>query len=149
MELGSHRWIVCFSAELVNSYFSDTVFVTVPQTAETAVSEVHKLRGTGRVPTSLTLLFWLWLTVSSVFTGLSAVRPPPHTHTRHRPRPRPLPPTPPPFPVPSKPCDFCGCKAPRKKMMSVSLSNIVTKNISVHNYASTSFISRIFRANKQ
>ena len=39
---------------------------------ETAISEVHKLLGTGGVPTSLTLLFWRWLTVSSVFTGRRA-----------------------------------------------------------------------------
>ena len=36
--------------------------MTLLRTAvETAVSEVHKLLGTGGVPTSLTLLFWRWL----------------------------------------------------------------------------------------
>ena len=57
---------------LLNSCFSDTVFVTLFRTAvETAINEVHKLLRTGGVPTSLTLLFRRWLTVSSVFTGLS------------------------------------------------------------------------------
>ena len=32
---------------------------------------VHKLLGTGEVSTSLTLLFWRWLTACSVFTGRS------------------------------------------------------------------------------
>ena len=41
-------------------------------TVETAVIEVHKLFHIGGVPTSLTLLFWWWLTVSSVFAGRSA-----------------------------------------------------------------------------
>ena len=49
----------------LNSCFSD--IVTLLHTAvETAISEVHKLLGTVGVPTSLTLLFWRWLTVSSV-----------------------------------------------------------------------------------
>ena len=52
----------------LNSSFSDTVFVTLLRTAvETAASEVHKLLRPGGVPTSLTLLFWWWMTVSSVF----------------------------------------------------------------------------------
>ena len=53
--------------------FSDTVFVTLFRTAvETAVSnEVYNLLGTGGVPTSTTLLFWRWLTVSSVFASRS------------------------------------------------------------------------------
>ena len=51
----------------------DTVSVTLLRTVvETAVSGVHKLFRTGGVPTSLTLLFWRWLTVSSVFAGRSA-----------------------------------------------------------------------------
>ena len=42
-----------------NSCFTDVVFVTLLRTAvETSVSGVHKLLGTGGVPTSLTLLFW-------------------------------------------------------------------------------------------
>ena len=45
---------------------SETLFHTV---VERASCGVHKLLGTGVVPTSLTLLFWWWLTVSSVFTG--------------------------------------------------------------------------------
>ena len=40
--------------------------------AETAISGVHKLPGTGEVPTSKTSLFWPWLAVSSVLTGQSA-----------------------------------------------------------------------------
>ena len=39
---------------------------------EIAIREVHKLLGTGGVPTSLTSLFWRWLTISLVFTGRSA-----------------------------------------------------------------------------
>ena len=74
VELDSHSWTDCLAAELfLNSCFSDTVFVTLFRTAvETTISEVHKLLGTGDVPASLTLLFWWWLTVSSVFTGRSA-----------------------------------------------------------------------------
>ena len=54
VELGSHSRMNCLAAELfLNSCFSDTVFVTV----ETAVSEVHKLLGTGGVPIALTWLF--------------------------------------------------------------------------------------------
>ena len=37
-----------------------------------AISEVHQLLRAGGVPTSLTLLFWRWMTVSSVFAGGSA-----------------------------------------------------------------------------
>ena len=58
---------------VLSSCFSDTVFVTLLCTAvETAISKVRKLLGTGGVPASLTLLFWRWLAVSSVFTGRSA-----------------------------------------------------------------------------
>ena len=51
----------CLAAELVlNSWFSDTVFVTLLHTAvETAFSEMRKLLFTGKVPTSLTVLFCL------------------------------------------------------------------------------------------
>ena len=50
-----------------------TAFVALLRTAVgTAISEVHKVLRTGGVPTSSTLLFWQWLTVSSVFTGRSA-----------------------------------------------------------------------------
>ena len=75
MELGSHNWVDCLAAELfLNSCFPDTVFVTLFHTSvETAVSKVYKLLRTGGVPTALTLLFWWWLTVSSVFTGRSLV----------------------------------------------------------------------------
>ena len=46
----------CLAVELfLNSCFLDTVVVTLFRTAvETTVSEVHKLPGTGGVPTSLT-----------------------------------------------------------------------------------------------
>ena len=52
MELVCHSGMDCLAAELfLNSRFSDTVFVTLFRTAvETAVSEVHKLLGTGGVP---------------------------------------------------------------------------------------------------
>ena len=52
MELGCRNRMDCLAAELVlNSRFSDTVFVTLRRTAvETAVSEVHKLFCTGGVP---------------------------------------------------------------------------------------------------
>ena len=51
----------------------DTVFVTLFRTAvERASCGVHKMLRTGEIPTSLTLLFWRWLTVSSVFAGRSA-----------------------------------------------------------------------------
>ena len=71
VELGCRSRTDRLAAELVrNSRFSDAVFVTLLRTAvETAISEVHKLLHTGGVPTSLTLLFWRWLTVSSVFAG--------------------------------------------------------------------------------
>ena len=50
----SHSWRDCLAVELfLNSCFSDTVFVTLFYTAvQTAVSGVHKLLCTGRVPTS-------------------------------------------------------------------------------------------------
>ena len=63
-------------------------------------ARIHKLLGTGGVPTSLTLLFWRWLTVSSVFTGRSA-----RTSCSSLPSPSP-------FPVPIKPYGFCGRRAP-------------------------------------
>ena len=74
MALDSHSRIGCLAAELFfNGCFSDTVVVNLLRTAvETAISEVHKLLHTGGVPTSLTLLFWRWLTVSSVFAGRSS-----------------------------------------------------------------------------
>ena len=63
---------------------SRTVSVTLICTVvKTAVSGVHKLLRTGGVPTSLTLMFWRWLTVSSIFAGRSVriTPPPPPTHT--------------------------------------------------------------------
>ena len=56
VELDAHGWTVCLAVELfLNSCFLDTVVVTLFRTAvETTVSEVHKLPGTGGVPTSLT-----------------------------------------------------------------------------------------------
>ena len=75
VELGSPRELDNPLLQLfLNSCFSNTVLVTLFRTAvETAViSGVHKLLRTGGVPTSLTLLFWLWLTVSSVFVGRGA-----------------------------------------------------------------------------
>ena len=57
--LCSHSRMDCLSATLLlNSCFSDTVFVTLLRTAvKTTISEVDKLLRTGGVPTSLTLLF--------------------------------------------------------------------------------------------
>ena len=86
MELGSHTELERDGAGLsqrtgpsfasgFNGCFSDTVFVTVSsrRAVETAISEVHKLPlHIGGVPTSLTLLFWRWLTVSSLFSGRGA-----------------------------------------------------------------------------
>ena len=74
VELGVHSWMHCLAAELLlHSCFLNTVCVTLFRTAgETANTEVDKLLGTGEVPTSLTLLFWRWLTISTVFTGWSA-----------------------------------------------------------------------------
>ena len=56
VELGSRRELDNPLLQLfLSSCFSDTVFGTLLGTAvETAVSEVHKLLGTGGVPTSLT-----------------------------------------------------------------------------------------------
>ena len=70
----SQSWtILCFSYSSTVAFWTLIVFVALFRTAvETAVSEVHKLLRTGGVLTSLTLLFWRWLTVSSVFTGRSA-----------------------------------------------------------------------------
>ena len=63
----THSRMVCLAAGLfLNSCFSDTVLVTLLRTAVgIAVSEVQKLLRTGGVPSSLTLLFWRWLTVSN------------------------------------------------------------------------------------
>ena len=53
-----------------NSYFADIVFVTLLRTAvETAISEVHKLLGTGGVPASFFKI--VVLAVYSLFTGRS------------------------------------------------------------------------------
>ena len=74
VELGSHSCMDCPAAELfLSSRFTDSGFVALLRTAvERAVSEVHKSLRNGWVPSSLTPLFWRWLTVSSVFTGSSA-----------------------------------------------------------------------------
>ena len=55
----------------LNCCATDIVFVTQFRTAvETANSEVHELPRSAKVPTTVTLLlFWRWLTVSSVFAG--------------------------------------------------------------------------------
>ena len=73
-----HPLLSCLTAPcrpsplFLNSCSTDIVFVTLLCSAvETAISKVHKPLGTGGVPTSLTLLFWRWLTVSSVFAGWS------------------------------------------------------------------------------
>ena len=71
---------------------------------ETAISGVHKLLGTGEVPTSLTLLFWRWLTVSSVLTGQSART----SYSQVYPIPSPL------FP------------GPNKLMVSVDVKTVIT-----------------------
>ena len=72
MELGFHRELDNPLLHVSTADFR-TVFVTLLRTTvEKPFSEVHKLLGTGGVPTSLTLLFWRWLTVSSVFAGRSA-----------------------------------------------------------------------------
>ena len=75
VELGSHSRLVCLAAKLLlNSWFSGPVFVTLLRTAVgAAISEVHNLLGTGGVPTTLALLFWWWLTVSSVFAVGGAI----------------------------------------------------------------------------
>ena len=74
MEHCSHSRIVCLAVTLfLNSCFTDTVFVTLLRSAVgIAISGVPKLLRTGGVPTSLTLLFWRRLTVSSVFAGRRA-----------------------------------------------------------------------------
>ena len=74
VELGSHSRMAFVAAKLfLNSCFSDIVFVTLLCTAvKTAISEVHKLPGTGGVPISLTSLFWRWLSALSVFAGRTA-----------------------------------------------------------------------------
>ena len=71
VEPGSHNWMVCLAAALfLNSCFSDTVLVALLRTVvEAAIRKVRKLLCTCGVPTSLTLLFWWWLTVPSVFPG--------------------------------------------------------------------------------
>ena len=69
MREGSHKdiagWIVLLLSCSSTAAFSGTAFVTL---FRTAISEIHKLLGTGGVPTSLTLLFWRCLTV---FAGRS------------------------------------------------------------------------------
>ena len=72
MELGFHKELGNPLLHVSTVAFR-TVFVTLLRTAvKKTFSGVHKLLGTGGVPTSLTSLFWRWLTVSSVFTGRSA-----------------------------------------------------------------------------
>ena len=66
----------------------------VHRAVETAISEVHKLLCTGRVPTSLA--FGLER-LDELFISTRSPHPPP------------------PFPVPNKPYGFCGRKVPRKK----------------------------------
>ena len=77
------------------SLISGTVFVILLRAV--AETEVHKLIRTDGVPISLTLLFWKWLTVSSVLDKL-------FTFSHHPSFP---------LPVPNKPYGFCGRKAPR------------------------------------
>ena len=74
MELGSQSRMDCLAAELLlNSCFLDTILVTLLHTAvKTVIRGAHRLLRTGGVPTSLTMLFWRCLTVSSVFTHRSA-----------------------------------------------------------------------------
>ena len=81
--------IVCFSCS------STVAFRTLKQ----QLAEVHKLLHTGGVPTSLTLLFWQWLTVSSACAGRSAWT----SYLCLL-----LTPTSPFSPVPNKPYSFCG-----------------------------------------
>ena len=58
MELGSHRELDNPLLELfLNSCFLN-IMILLRTAVETAVSGVHKLLGTGEVPTSLTLLSW-------------------------------------------------------------------------------------------
>ena len=75
VELGSRRELdsPLFTLFLNSCFSAPTVFVALLRTAaETAISEVHRLFCTGGVPTSLTLLIWRWLAVTSVFPGRSA-----------------------------------------------------------------------------
>ena len=60
VELDSQSRVDRLASNLfLSSCFLDTVFVTLLRTVlQTAISGVHKLLGSGRVPTSLTLLFW-------------------------------------------------------------------------------------------
>ena len=94
VELGCHTG--CFV--LLLNCSSTAAFRTLPlcfcyRTAvETAVRGVHKLLRTGGVPTSLTLLLWLLLTVCSVLTGRSA-------GTSYSQVPEPPPPSPLPIPL--------------------------------------------------
>ena len=70
MEQGCHSELDSFLLQVSTAGLSDSVFVTLLGTAvERASCGIHKLLRTGGVPTSLTLLFWPWLTVSSVFAG--------------------------------------------------------------------------------
>ena len=71
-ELGCHGELGCLLLQVPTAGLSDSVFVTLFRTAiERAHCGVRKLLRTGEAPTSLTPLFRLWLTVSSVFTGRS------------------------------------------------------------------------------
>ena len=72
---------------------------------ETAISGVQSCFNTGRVPTSLALLFWGWMSVSLVFVGWS-MGTSYSSLTAY-----PSPPPPPHFPIPNKPYRFCGHKA--------------------------------------
>ena len=71
MELGSHSDLDYYLLQVSTVGFR-TLSVTLLRTAvQSAISEEHKLLRTGGVPTSLVLLFWQWLRVSSVFTDWS------------------------------------------------------------------------------
>ena len=95
VELGSHSWMDSLAAELfLNSCFLDTVFVALfHTTVETAFSKVHKLLGTGGVPTSLTALFWRWPAVSLVFAGRGTWTSYSSLHSPLAPHPHPLSPS--------------------------------------------------------
>ena len=120
VELGCRNRTDCLAAELVlNSRFSDTVFVTLRRTAvETAVSEVHKLFCTDGVPTSLTSLFWRWL------TGLFGLYGSEHADELFTSSPHLPPPTGPPSSVPNKPYVFYG----RKRAMITDLFTFSSRN---------------------
>ena len=85
VELGSHSWTDCLAAQLFLDSYSLDIRLCSAQLLKQQMAEYTSCFALGGVPTSLTLLFWRWLMVCSIFTGQS-------TQTSHSSLPYPPPP---------------------------------------------------------